>query len=998
LLLILTIVMVGGFFAAYLAMQKPAPRRGGASGLPATTPTPRETGSGDPLVGAGEELWARTYDRATGRLTLEFYAEQYDPQSDGTVIVKQPEARFHLRDGRYVAVSAEDGRVIISGGAGSARQLSQGQGGAPTRGELRDVTVELFDSARADEPILTCSLPVVSFDNDTFRIATEASVVDGKQVPADQAPVRVQGEDVQFDGRGLVIRWNGMTGQLDSLEVAHGERLTIRPGSNLFPKPLSLAPRPTDAFASAETVAPPTTRRKRKIKPVADASAPPAPPALYRATFHDTVRVEEGVTPVASATLLSIDFLVGEEGAVTPATPSNRPPKRPATSQRPPTRSRGSEAAPVTIRWTGPMRIQPIPADAPERPQDADDYIVQLHGIPAELSRDGSVARCASLRYRTGEDTVALLSSSEHPLVELRDAQGTLIRGQSVLVNRRTGVAVIDRAGEAELPLEEAGRKETARVAWTDRCDLVFRERDGRAAIDSVSLLGKVGLQHPRLTLSAGELSLSFEPPKTPARDGAPSSAASSLRLVRAVGDVRASFTNEDGTTGKLQAREMSVGMEPAGPSSASYVRTLSAEGGVLLSDARQSLRCDQMSALFDPPGHAGLAPSSGPALGIGGDARLNSFRAIGSVELADTESRGSACGTELQVAVAGNATQVALLGSPARVVDRNTTLEGPRIEFEPDADRGHVIGAGRLVARDPSNDNNLEVRWHDRIDYDGTANLAEVRGDVAAESVASDGARRTATAGRVTLVLAPATTQPSTQPNQGSENALAVTQPLGGRDVRQVIFREKVELGSVLNDAAGRLLQRTSLQSSEVRYDLTTRRLEVPMSGRMLYEDQRPADPGPSNDLVGDLRGATAFQWRDRLVFDEQALSARLDGDVKIVQQRADQPPLKLNAATVDADFVRDADATKRPSSLSLKRVLAHGGVSVTAPQARFDAPKVEYDPVAGQLIAGGDPSNPVETFDEQGLSRGGFERLIYNTRTRQIDKLEKPVGRIRR
>ena len=37
---------------------------------------------------------------------------------------------------------------------------------------------------------------------------------------------------------------------------------------------------------------------------------------------------------------------------------------------------------------------------------------------------------------------------------------------------------------------------------------------------------------------------------------------------------------------------------------------------------------------------------------------------------------------------------QVALLGSPARVVDRNGTLEGPRIEFEPDNDRGRVIGA----------------------------------------------------------------------------------------------------------------------------------------------------------------------------------------------------------------------------------------------------------------------------------------------------------------
>lgn len=1012
LLLLLSVVVLAGFFAAYLATQKAPAKRGPASTLPTTVPNPRETVGSDPLVGPGDDLWARTYDRSTGRLTLEFHAEQYEPQADGTVAVTLPEARFHLREGRYIAVSAASGRVVLSGGAGSARQLSQGRGGTPSRGELRDVTIELFESLRATAPTLTCTLPLVSFDNDTFRIATEATVIDGQPVPADRAPVRVVGEDLQFEGRGLVLRWNGMTGQLDSLEIAHGERLTIRPGSELFPNPLVGAMSPFEPVASAEPIPPPATRRKRKLKPVGDPTAPPAPPAFYRAMFLEQVRVSEGEQPVASGRVLEIDFMVAEsgttgaeraaeQGASAPVKRPTRGRGRPASSPSP---TEPDDRPPVTIRWVGPLRVQPLHAegeDPADRLKHPEDRIVRLSGEPAELSRDGSSARFAELRYRTGEETIVLLSSRDCPTVELRDRQGTSIRGPSIAVNRVTGVASIDRGGDAEVPVDEAGSVQAARVAWTDRCDLVFRERDGRAVVESVALLGAVRLRHPRLALDADELSLSFEPAEARAAD-ATSPTASVLRLARAVGNARAAFADAHGRTGSLDAGEVSIGMAtPA--DGASFVRTLSAEGNVLLKDDRQSLRCDRVSALFDPPGNAGQAPRRALEPGFGGDARLSSFRATGNVRWTDTDAASTASGAELAVSVIDGDTQVALLGDPAIVKDRDGTLEGPRIEFEPDADRGRVVGGGKLQARDPAGEGSLSVRWRDRIDYDGRGNLAELSGEVVAERIAPDGSRQTASAGRVTMHLAAGTRPPSATQPEGLSPAtgtgsLVDARPLGNRQVRQVIFRERVELASVLEDAAGKLLQRTTLQAEEVRYDLEGRRLDVPVAGRMLHEDERPADPRLKEDLVGDLRGATAFQWREQFTFDEPAMAARLVGQVRMVQRRGDQPPVTLNAAEVDAEFAPDSPASTRRASLLLKRVVASGDVNVTAPQARFSALKLEFDPGAGQVIAVGTASQPVETFDEQGLSQGGFERLIYNTRTRQIDKLEKPVGRIRR
>ena len=44
-------------------------------------------------------------------------------------------------------------------------------------------------------------------------------------VEADQVPVVLRGEDYDFDGRGLVIRWNERDRRLQLLEIAHGEKL-----------------------------------------------------------------------------------------------------------------------------------------------------------------------------------------------------------------------------------------------------------------------------------------------------------------------------------------------------------------------------------------------------------------------------------------------------------------------------------------------------------------------------------------------------------------------------------------------------------------------------------------------------------------------------------------------------------------------------------------------------------------------------------------------------
>src|SRR6185369_13823696 len=103
-----------------------------------------------------------------------------------------------------------------------------------------------FEPVDATEPTIVAKMNNAAFDNDTFRIATEAfdDPATGQHVDADQVPVIVRGRDYDFDGRGLVIKWNERDRKLQLLQIEHGESLTIKNPSALSSPGLAPAPAP----------------------------------------------------------------------------------------------------------------------------------------------------------------------------------------------------------------------------------------------------------------------------------------------------------------------------------------------------------------------------------------------------------------------------------------------------------------------------------------------------------------------------------------------------------------------------------------------------------------------------------------------------------------------------------------------------------------------------------------------------------------------------------
>lgn len=525
-------------------------------------------GAAQPLVnretkdpyGPGKNVWVKKYDDETGLLASRFKADDYQPRNDGWMVVKQPRAQFFMDDGRAISVEGESGEIIMDDPANKqgAKALA-GSRDTPSRGRLHKVIVKLWYDIRVPEeqlddeyirkhdprPALTITLPNAAFDNQTFKIHSEGT----KQVKADQVPVTLRGEDYDFDGRGLTIRWNERDRRLQLLEIAHGERLVIKHPSNVMkrqetvadamfegsgmPLPVMLAARNREAAAEAiKAVTPEASSPRRpgrgpipkpKIKPNLD-------PPLYRATFHDNVKVVQGDELSVVGNRMSVDFLMndeeGEEGAATrPSTtqPTTRTARkggrRPATTQavagtNPSTTTRSVDEAPVIITWTGKLTVEPL-AVGTETPLKSGDAVVRIEGTPVTATQEGSTILCGALTYRTEDQAMLLAPQGNQPVV-MKDSRGALVHTTRMDFFQPKRQAILYGASDALFPQEDASGKPVAPMLakWNKTCTLYFAAGEaggGNMNIERAELDGSVNIVHPQIKLNSNQLELGFD-------------------------------------------------------------------------------------------------------------------------------------------------------------------------------------------------------------------------------------------------------------------------------------------------------------------------------------------------------------------------------------------------------------------------------------------------------------------------------------------------------
>ncbi|MDB5318866.1 MAG: hypothetical protein JWN40_497 [Phycisphaerales bacterium] len=563
--------------------------------------------------GGGQNVWVKKFDPDTAKIVSRFKANDYQPRNDGWIVVKQPRAQFFMKDGRAISVEGESGEIIMDDNNKTGMKALAGSQDTPSRGRLYNVTIHMYheidrpeeqldETGTLPRPAMTITLNNASFDNQTFKIYSEGFGKGKRHVEADMVPVTLRGDDYDFDGKGLIIRWNERDRRLQLLEVAHGETLTIKHPNSIMkkdepttapsvalerPLPVMLTAKnraatgdalstPPAAAAPAAAAPAPSTRRSRPSVPKPKIT-PNTDPPLYRAIFHDNVRIVQGADLNVTANKMSVDFLMQDQSDAPPPEAATKPAGRaakagaatqpvsadakpsaaataPATqlarkggkrqTTAPTTtaarRGRGNNPTPsstqptddgqipVVITWTGKLVVEPLSV-GPENPIKNGDAVVRLDGAPVIATQQDSTIYSGTLTYRTEDQAMLLTPMGPDKPIIMTDTKGSLVHTTRMDFFQPKHQAILYGASDALFPqVDESGKPGAPLLAkWSKTCTLYFAnspKAEGASTdiasssssmnIERAELDGDVFVDHPQLKLNSQALELTFDTSK----------------------------------------------------------------------------------------------------------------------------------------------------------------------------------------------------------------------------------------------------------------------------------------------------------------------------------------------------------------------------------------------------------------------------------------------------------------------------------------------------
>jgi hypothetical protein len=707
--------------------------------------------------------------------------------------------------------------------------------GMPTRGTMQNVTVSI--DTPLGQRVLSARVNNVAFDLDTFRIYTDAYTdANGTTVPADRVKVEVRGDEVDFDGYGLTLRWDDKHGIVQLLEIAHGERVVIKKAMD------AMKPQPNAALPSQ---ARPTVDRTLQVamnRPIELASADPAATALpaaapaktkrqtlYRAKLLDDVTITQGDQPLGTGDTLTIDFLtestVRADNASTGAAPA--PPPTATTAPVPPPATATATTAPATqpaasepviVRWTGPLRMVPL-TEPPLSPLKAGEAVAELSGKAVALQQAGATVHAGSARYHTGHSGATLRPAAGQSVITITDADGRTITTNALDYDGLTKVALLSGPGKINVPAAPQSNDEPLQATWTTQATVKLTGDKRATTLSQIDCAGDVAVDHPRLALTTQKLNLSFAPGIKADQPA--------LQQITATGNVKA-ITVDGDVRRAIESQTLTLFTNPDSKGQPAPDR-FEAAGNVHAYDATQHLYADHLAAR--------VSTSTDKPDAV----ELKDLQATGNVRVVG-EDQTVASGDRLDVVMIDGHAQVDLTSATnVKVTSPRATVIGPAISVSAKDGVARILGAGSIDAIQGEGDEArpVNIQWKKDATLNAAGNVVDIVGDVAVRSTSPTDSVETATGERVQrdagrpgrqtehkpgAATRPAgTTRPRAARPRGHRRpwmAWALgPMPSATRSPVRVTLRGKVEVRSV-EQIDHAMARQFILQSEEVQYD----------------------------------------------------------------------------------------------------------------------------------------------------------------------------------
>jgi lipopolysaccharide export system protein LptA len=750
-----------------------------------------------------------------------------------------------------------------------------------------------------------------------------------------------------------------------------------------------------------------------------DSSAPPA----AEATDHQTPQSppvppefkRDGSSPPAQTAV----------GGVSPLLGSNTP----AASAAP-----GLAAdIPIVVRWTGKLRMVPESV-APPRPIAAGESILELTGERSPVfvfraaSEDSpaSEVRCASLMYASADGSALLKGSdvfgpvqlTRHSLANSMEDDPpppTVIRTDVLDYVGSAHTATLSGRGHAVIPVAQNPGEKPASVdaKWSKQAVFQFLPRgNDEMAIKSAMFSGDVVITHPQLGLTAQQLTLFFAAPSAAKASSGQSPTLTEVIATDHDDHVHCRIIDAAGKQQTVDCQSLDL-LTARTADGRVLARQVDATGNVLAFNGLQKLNCDRVRMLLRPAAtksHALSQETEGGGVDTS-TVELERLDARGNVVVTSKDNT-KARSDDLLVAMDPDGPHVLMTGeSLCRVTDvKGNELTGEKIVIQPREQLAHVIGYGTLHAQgEPSKNGStastsrkMDVIFSEGADLDGERNQINLRGNAEATMPDSDGTINTAQGDRIhidlrdkpavkTQVASVAPVGPATRPADD-------TNLLGNKEPSMITLDGNARVQSNLSDATG-ILRQDDLKAPRIIYAVFANQgvpahtLLVPSAGVMLVRDYRSPVKGAAADDagLGTGRGATAFQWSRRLVYNEDARTAIISGNV-FVKHVPDSPkelPVQITSDEMTALFEPAAGKARSPATqpgesqaLELKSMEAVGNVVVNRGVTQVNAQRVYFEPASHWMTAQGTSQSPVNVLQENG-TQSSVDEVRWNTQT---------------
>ena len=896
-------------------------------------------------LAGGEEWTWRQVDKASGRVQYEIRAERVDPEEGGRILLTEPRARIFLGQ-RVVRVSAASGELVKPHDA------------QPESGKLSGgVVMELFEvgagEAQAAEldgraPVGTLRTGSLSFESALGQVTTEDEI-------------EIESDGLSFHGRGLTLRVGelerGRRYVLNLLRIEESGGLRVRP--SVFERDGEGSGGGGESESAAKGEGGP------------GGTGTPAPEDFYRATLQGGVEVAQGERRISAERLtLFARLLEGKlaPGAIKPLTmpEDDAPAPKPRAFDGQWSESFAGGAVKETadpeeeiaMTWAGPLEVRPEKARPAELARD--DVLVWFASPKQNVveivdGATGAGARCASMMY--GLTTARLILSGVGPAsrdVRLSAPDVGEVLGDDLEVDLASlprGVVRMPSGGEARAAGDSEG-SETGSIRWGESAEIGFEvvRRGGKleVAAQSLAMRGDVHAADRGNAISANFVQAEFREREGEAGERSEREIALSRLYLK--GDVRGA--SEDG--GTLKADEAEV--EFAGPASKPTPVGARANGAVRVERAGDWLSAEHVDTTFATDAQGRLRVSK---LDADTGVALGSARGLG----ATTEQLRADLDQEV-VELTGDSTELSY-------VDGGThyALHSSSMRLDGQARRLVAFGRGEATyrlagVRGIADSGRME--WTGGMYYDDVAGTADMLGDVVASRVPGQLERQHAEAGQVRISITPWSTQAGDE--VGERRLLAID--LEGSDETPALLELRRYRAGAPDEAELETL--IALRSGTIGFDAVGEVLRAPEDGLLLVEDRRKGEvaEGASGGEVGtdsEVRGTTAFQWKDGLTFDRPTGEAMMRRDVRVRHMGLETGRVtQLECESLHAHFRKPGE--EQPGMSPLLSVdatdavyLHHGTIEVVCDGLAFDAIREQIEATA----AGGNRVTVLDSAD---------------------------------